>query len=102
MRRSTPAARSRTPGTAPPPSEITLRYDPPTFTGITAFVGITNNENKPPVDCTYSDGVTAPRPFTVTGSVESRVDIAGIPTGTVFHVTVTCDNGLTHSADKSF
>jgi hypothetical protein len=85
-------------------SEITLRYETLTFPfpGITAFVGITNNENKPPAGCTYSDGVTPLRPFTVTGSAESRIDIAGLPTGTVFHVTVTCDNGLTHSEDKTF
>lgn len=91
------------PPPAPPaPSEITLRYGEATIFSVTAFVGITNNENKPPVNCSYSDGVSPPRPFTVTGAAETRIDISGLATGTVFHVTVTCDNGLTHSADQKF
>jgi hypothetical protein len=86
-----------------PASEITLRYDPPTLIGITAWVGITNNANNPAVSCTYSDGVNPARPFTVTGSEETPIPIAGIPTGTVYNITVSCDNGrLTHSEQKQF
>jgi hypothetical protein len=85
-----------------PQAAITLRYDPPTVFGIRAWVGITNNSKPNPVACTYNDGVNPPRPFTVTGSAETPIDIAGIPTGTVYNVTVTCDGGLTHSEQKQF
>jgi hypothetical protein len=95
------------PGGGLPPLEqknsaITLRYDPPTLVGITAWVGITNNAGKPPVGCEYKDGVTPPQSFSVNGSAEARIDIAGIPTGTTYTITVTCDNGLTHSQSKPF
>ena len=88
----------------PPPPEIRLRYETQTFPvqSITAFVRITNNENKPEVDCTYSDGVNPERPFSVTGSAESRIDIIAPPTNTLFHITVACDNGLVHKQDKTY
>jgi hypothetical protein len=41
-------------------------------------------------------------PFTVTGSEETRIDPNGPATGSTFHVTVTCDNGLTTSVDKIY
>ena len=37
--------------------------------------------------------------FTVTGSEETRIDPNGPATGSTFHVTVTCDNGLSTSLD---
>jgi hypothetical protein len=93
----------KTPLEAATPSAVTLRYDPPTLIGITAYVGITNNANNPAVACSYSDGFNPPRPFTVTGSGESRIGIVGIPTGTVDDVTVNCDNDrLAHSEQTTF
>lgn len=85
----------------PPPSELKLRYGDPYFGGIPAFVLITNNDNKPPVGCLYRDGINSIN-FTISGSAETRIDIRGIPTGTNYHVTVTCDNGLSTSQDKIF
>ncbi|WP_164478516.1 hypothetical protein [Mycolicibacterium stellerae] len=81
--------------------EITLRFDPPTLIGITAWVGITNNAGKPPVNCTFSDGVFPARPFSVTGVQEARVDLPGIPTGRVYDITVKCGD-LSHSEQKQF
>jgi hypothetical protein len=42
------------------------------------------------------------RPFTVTGSAETPIPIVGIPTGTDYHVTVTCEPGLLHRESKKF
>jgi hypothetical protein len=81
--------------------EITLSYGDATLVGIPAFVGITNNAGKPAVNCAYMDGINNIK-FTVTGDVASRVDIPGIPTGTVYHVTVTCEPNLVHQEDKQF
>ncbi|WP_164478517.1 hypothetical protein [Mycolicibacterium stellerae] len=84
-----------------PPPQVTLRYDAPTLVGITAWVGMTNNAGKPAVDCTYNDGVLPPRPFSVYGDKETRIDLPGIPTGHVYNVVVTCGD-LTHSEQKQF
>ena len=43
--------------------------------------------------------------FTVTGSEEARIpqgSSEGPATGSTFHVTVTCDNGLSTSTDKIY
>jgi hypothetical protein len=112
-----PAAAPRTeapPAAAPPPpppSELVLRYGDPSPDGIPAFVSITNNANKPAVGCVYrSPAVAGPATmvnvpdvtFTVTGSAETRLDLHGPATGSTFHVTVTCDNGLSTSVDKIY
>ncbi len=85
----------------PPPPEITLRYDAPTLVGITGWVGMTNNAGKPAVDCTYHDGVLPPRPLSVYGDKETRIDLPGIPTGHLYNITVKCGD-LTHSEQKRF
>jgi hypothetical protein len=74
----------------------------------TTIVSITNND-KPAVGCMYRSvavagiaaGVNFTRdyPFTVTGSAETRIDPNGPATGSTFHVTVTCDNGLSANAE---
>ncbi len=86
---------------AAPPPEVTLRYDAPTLVGITGWVGMTNNAGKPAVDCTYSDGFLPPRPLSVYGDKETRIDLPGIPTGHVYNVVVNCGD-LTHSEQKRF
>jgi hypothetical protein len=88
----------------PPPSELVVRVD---NTG--NYVSITNNANKPPVGCVYGVVAVAGEAtlihydhsdnFTVTGSAETRIDHHGPATGSTFHVTVTCDNGLSTSQD---
>lgn len=82
--------------------EITLRYDPATLFGITAFVGITSDVID--VGCTYSDGVSPARPFRVKGSEDTRINLPGIPLGITYTVTVTCDydGGLKHTEQKVF
>ncbi len=86
-----------------PKREITLRYDPPTFLGTKAWVGITLNKHNPPVGCSYGDGVNPLRPFTVNETAETPINIVGIPTGAFYDVTVSCDNGrLTHSQRVQF
>jgi len=112
-----PAAAPRTeapPAAAPPPpppSELVLRYGDPSPDGIPAFVSITNNANKPAVGCVYrSPAVAGPATmvnvpdvtFTVTGSAETRLDLHGPATGSTFHITVTCDNGLSTSVDTIY
>jgi hypothetical protein len=77
---------------------------------LTAIVSITNNANKPAVGCVYRSVAVAGQAtiihydhsvnFTVTGSAEARVQVGNGPaTGSTFHVTVTCDNGLSTSQD---
>ena len=90
----------------PPPPELVLRYDDPLTA---AFVSIANNANKPAVGCTYRSVATAGPAalvnyyvpdinFTVTGSEETRIRTGeGPATGSTFHITVTCDNGLSTS-----
>ena len=81
-----------------------LRQDDP----LTVFVSITNNANKPAVGCLYRTApVAGPATlvnlpdinFTVTGSEETRIHRDGPATGSTFHNTVTCDNGLSTSND---
>ena len=88
----------------PPPPELVLRQDDP----LTVFVSITNNANKPAVGCLYRTApVAGPATlvnlpdinFTVTGSEETRIHRDGPATGSTFHNTVTCDNGLSTSND---
>ena len=93
----------------PPPSELVIRHDDP----LTAnFVSITNNANKPTVGCVFrAVAVAGPAAavhydhsvnFTVTGSGETRIPAGhsvGPATGSTFHDTVTCDNGLSTSQD---
>jgi len=84
-----------------------LRYDNPA-----TFVSITNNADNSRVGCVYTSvavaglaaGVNYERSFnfTVTGSAETRIDPNGPATGSTFHVTVTCDNGLSTSQDKIY
>jgi hypothetical protein len=40
--------------------------------------------------------------FTVNGSAETRLDRPGPQTGSTWHVTVTCDNGLSTSQDQVY
>jgi hypothetical protein len=91
----------------PPPSELVLRID---NTG--NYVSITNNANKPAVNCVIR-GVGVARVaaavhydhsknFTVTGSAETKVDHDGPATGSTIHTTVTCDNGLSTSQDVTY
>jgi hypothetical protein len=75
----------------------------------TTLVSITNNANKPPVNCVFrvvavagtaaAIGYTQVNNFTVTGSEETRLPPQGPATGSTFHDTVTCDNGLSASHD---
>lgn len=87
-------------------------YGDPSPRGIPAFVSITNNADKPAVGCVYrAVAVAGPAAmvnyndtvnFTVTGSAETRIDRRGPATGTTWHVTVTCDNGLSISRDHIY
>jgi hypothetical protein len=75
-----------------------------------------NNENKPPVGCVMRTvpvaGLAAnvnyhvpDNPFTLTGSQEVRIPAGGSlgpATGSTFHLTVTCDNGLSTSLDTVY
>jgi hypothetical protein len=75
----------------------------------TAFVSITNNANKPAVNCVFSVvavagsaaaiGYSQVNNVTVTRSAETRIPPQGPATGSTFHDTVTCDNGLSTSHD---
>jgi hypothetical protein len=78
-----------------------------------AFVSMTNNENKPPVNCVMRTvpvaGIAArvnfhvpDRNFTITESAETRIPAGrslGPATGSTFRDTVTCDNGLSLTRD---
>ena len=82
------------------------------------FVSITNNANKPAVGCVLRTVAVAGEAtiihfehsydVTVTGSAETRIDYVGAggfgrpATGSTFHVTVTCDNGLSTSQDHIY
>ncbi|MBV9320776.1 MAG: hypothetical protein JO106_12860 [Mycobacterium sp.] len=94
----------------PPPPELVLRFDDPLTA---AFVSITNNAGNAAVGCVYRSVAEAGQAtminydrsdnFTVTGSAETRVDVVhGPATGSTFHVTVTCDNGLSTSQDRIY
>lgn len=76
------------------------------------YVSITNNANKPPVGCVFRVVAVAGEAtvihydqsynLTVTGSAETRIDHDGPATGSTFHATVTCDNGLSTSQDAIY
>jgi hypothetical protein len=96
----------------PPPPQLVLRYDDPITA---AFVSIANNANQAAVGCVLRSvavaGVAAginynaEHAFTITGSEEARIpqgSSEGPATGSTFHVTVTCDNGLSTSVDKVY
>ena len=99
------------PAAAPPPpatSQLVFRHEP-----LTAIVSITNNANRPAVGCVYRSVAVAGQAtaihydhsvnFTVTGSAETRVRVGDGPaTGSTFHVTVTCDNGLSTGQDVMY
>jgi hypothetical protein len=92
----------------PPPSELVLKDDG----AGTSLVSITNNANKPAVNCVFrsvavagpaaSIGYSQMNNITVTGSAETRIPPQGPSTGSTFHDTVTCDNGLSASNDGTF
>jgi hypothetical protein len=95
----------------PPPPELVVRFDDPLTA---AFVSITNND-KPAVGCVRrqvavaglatSINYNAEYSFTVTGSAETRIpqgSSEGPATGSTFHVTVSCDNGLSTSRDVTY
>jgi hypothetical protein len=91
----------------PPPPELKLRQD---HSLAAAFVSITNNADKPAVGCVYRSVAVGGRAtaihwndsinFTVTGSQETKIKYRGPATGSTFHDTVTCDNGLSTSMDN--
>lgn len=97
----------------PPPPQLVMRLDNPISA---AFVSITNNANKGPVGCTMNtvpvSGTAAmvnfnvpDNHFTLAGSEEARIPAGssiGPATGSSFHLTVTCDNGLSTSMDAVY
>ena len=102
--------RAAPPAAVPPPPpapELKLRQD---HSLAAAFVSITNNADKPAVGCVYRSVAVAGRAtaihwndsinFTVTGSQETKIKYRGPATGSTFHDTVTCDNGLSTSMDN--
>ena len=82
--------------------------------GHAAFVSITNNANKPAVGCVYRSvavaGVAAGINYNADacfhrnrlGGDEDPRGSQGPATGSTFHVTVTCDNGLSTSVDRIY
>lgn len=72
-------------------------------------MSITHNENKPVVNCVFTTvavagpanaiGYSQVNNFTVTGSEATPIPAQGPTTGSTFHDTVTCDNGLSASHD---
>ncbi len=95
----------------PPPKQLMVRWDPG---GPATVVSIANNGDSA-VNCTRNSVPTAgiaasvnfvvpDEHFTVFGTAEARVreGVVGPPTGSTFHVTVTCDNGLSASMDGVF
>jgi hypothetical protein len=83
-----------------------VRYD-----GAGGHVSITNNADKPAVGCVERSVAVAGQAtlvhwdhsenFTVTGSAETIIDYHGPPTGSTFHITVTC-GGLSTSQDLTY
>ena len=81
-----------------------------------AFVSMTNHENEPGVGCVMRTvPVAGPaamvnynvpdNPFTLAGSQEVTIPAGGSlgpATGSTWHLTVTCDNGLSASLDQVF
>ena len=70
------------------------------------------DENQPAVGCVYRSVAVAGTAtaihwndsvnFTVTGSQETKIKYRGPATGSTFHDTVTCDNGLSTSQDAIY
>jgi hypothetical protein len=102
--------RAAPPAAVPPPPpapELKLRQD---HSLAAAFVSITNNADTPAVGCVYRSVAVAGRAtaihwndsinFTVTGAQETTIKYRGPATGSTFHDTVTCDNGLSTSMDN--
>lgn len=93
----------------PPPSNLLVSYD---NTAMAVVVTITNNANNSPVSCVYrSVAVAGPATtvnydhsdnFTVTGSAPTPIPYHGPATGSTFHNTVTCDNGLSNIQDMTY
>lgn len=91
----------------PPPPELKLRQD---HSSAAAYVSITNNADERAVGCVYRSVAVAGTAkaihwndsvnFTVTGSQEAKIKYRGPATGSTFHDTVTCDNGLSTSTDN--
>lgn len=97
------------PPVAPPP-QLRFWFGGGSPRGIPAFVQITNNSAT--VNCSYhAVAVAGPaqavnfvsdRSLTVTGSAETRLDLPGPETGSTWHATVTCDNGLSAEQDQVY
>jgi hypothetical protein len=93
----------------PPPSELVVQYD---NAAMVVRVSITNPANNAPVGCVYrSVAVAGPAAgvnydhtdtFTVSGSAPTTVSYHGPATGSTFHNTVTCDNGLSNTQDATY
>ena len=93
----------------PPPSNLLVSYD---NSSTAVIVTITNNANNPPVNCVYrSVAVAGPATavnydhtdnFTVIGSAPAQIPYHGPATGSMFHNTVTCDNGLSNIQDVPY
>jgi hypothetical protein len=91
----------------PTPPQLQLRQD---HSLAAAFVSITNNAEKPAVGCLYRSVAVAGTArainwndsvnFTIIGSQETKIKYRGPATGSTFHDTVTCDNGLSTSMDN--
>lgn len=91
----------------PPPQELKLRQD---HSSAAAYVSITNNSDERAVGCVYRSVAVAGTAraihwndsvnFTVAGSQEAKIKYRGPATGSTFHDTVTCDNGLSTSMDN--
>jgi hypothetical protein len=93
---------------APSPPELVLDFDGP----LKAVVQILHNANTSPVGCVITiTPVAGPATmvkvpdvhFSVTGSERTPVDLPpGPATGSTFHDTVTCDNGLSTARDGTY
>ncbi len=76
------------------PSELTVTWTKmPEALRVIAHVAVTNNANKPPLDCVYTAQGDFPRPVTVYGSNTGNIDIyPAVPQNKFWPVTVTCNN----------
>jgi hypothetical protein len=93
----------------PPPSELVVQYD---NAAMVVRVSITNPANNAPVGCVYRSVAVAGAAagvnydhtdtFTVSGSAPTTVSYHGPATGSTFHNTVTCDNGLSNTQDATY
>lgn len=96
----------------PPPPQLTMRLDNPISA---AFVAMKNAPSGSTVGChmttvatsgvAASIGARVENDFTLVGSQETRVPAGsanGPSTGSNFHLTVTCDNGVSTSLDAVY